>query len=436
MPVQRSSTNAQPSSGSSSHRGARLVLTCVAAILAWIPACEGFPPPSPREAPVEVDTAVVAPAPEPEPETRTATGTSTGPALDPVPPVPPNPPIAPLSPGAGLEDERNTIAVFQAAGPATVFVTQSQLVRNRYTLHVDQIPAGTGSGFVWDREGHVVTNFHVVAGGHSFAVTLWDGTTVPARLVGGDPKRDIAVLALDTAAVAKAQAERPGAEPVALTPVRLPAPEQPLVVGQKVLAIGNPFGLDHTLTTGVISALEREVPGFGGVTIRDMIQTDATINPGNSGGPLLDSAGQLIGMNTMIFSKTGSSAGIGFAVPVATIRRLVPQILEFGKPRRAGLGIEILSDTVAKRANLRGVIIDRVEPGGPAANAGLRGLSRQRGQIGLGDVIVGIDELPVGNYDDLFNALDRYEPGDTVEVKVSRAGEVFAIETTLALLDG
>ncbi|MFO7567292.1 MAG: trypsin-like peptidase domain-containing protein [Enhygromyxa sp.] len=349
-------------------------------------------------------------APEPEPEDV----------------QPAAPPITPLTPGAAIEDERNTIAVFQAAAPATVFVTQSQLVRNRFTLRVDQIPAGTGSGFIWDERGHVVTNFHVVAGGHSFSVTLYDGSVLPAKLVGGDPKRDIAVLALDPAEVRERE----------LTPVRVPESAQPLVVGQKALAIGNPFGLDHTLTTGVISALDREVVGFGGVTIRDMIQTDASINPGNSGGPLLDSAGQLIGMNTMIYSKTGASAGIGFAVPISTIRRLVPQIIQYGAPRRAGLGIEILSDMIAKKAGMRGVIIDRVTAGGPAAKAGLRGLSRAGGQIGLGDVIVGIDDHAVANYDDLFNALDLYSPGDTVAVKVLRGGEVFAIETTLALLEG
>jgi S1-C subfamily serine protease len=345
------------------------------------------------------------------------------------PPVPLPPTVrpspTPLGPGAAIEDERNTISVFETVAPATVFVTQSQLVRNRFTLSVDQIPAGTGSGFIWDAQGHIVTNFHVVAGGDSFAVTLWDGASLPARLVGGDPKRDIAVLALDRAGINQRD----------LTPVTLPPTDAPLLVGQKALAIGNPFGLDHTLTTGVISALDREVVGFGGVSIRDMIQTDASINPGNSGGPLLDSAGQLIGMNTMIFSKSGSSAGIGFAVPVATIRRLVPQIIQFGAPRRAGLGIEILSDTIARRAGLRGVIIEEVVPGGPAAKAGLRGLVRTRNQIGLGDVIVGIDDHEVVNYDDLFNALERYEPGSKVAVKVLRGGEVFAIETELVLLD-
>ncbi len=334
----------------------------------------------------------------------------------------PEPPVVlPLSPGAGIEDERNTIAVFEAAGPATVFVTQSKAVRNRFTASIDQQPAGSGSGFIWDREGHVVTNFHVVAGGESFTVTLADGKNYVGRLVGGDPKRDIAVLKIE-------------GKDRELTPLSLPPIDRPLVVGQKALAIGNPFGLDHSLTVGVISALDREVVGFGGVTIRDMIQTDASINPGNSGGPLLDSAGRLIGMNTMIFSKSGSSAGIGFAVPVSTIRRLVPQIIQFGAPRRAALGIEIVGDNIARRAGINGVAILEVQPEGPAAKAGLRGLSEEGEQVALGDVIVGIEEFAVANYDDLFNALERFEPGDSVGVKVQRAGEVFEIPVELTLL--
>jgi S1-C subfamily serine protease len=331
-------------------------------------------------------------------------------------------PIPPLSPGVGIEDERNTIAVFEAAGPATVFVTQSQAVRNRFTARVDQLPAGSGSGFIWDGEGHVVTNFHVVAQGQSFTVALDDGKIFTATLVGGDPNRDIAVLKIE-------------GKDRDLTPVSLLPPEQHLVVGQKALAIGNPFGLDHSLTVGVVSALDREVVGFGGVTIRDMIQTDASINPGNSGGPLLDSGGRLIGMNTMIFSKSGASAGIGFAVPVSTIRRLVPEIIQFGKPRRAGLGIEIVGDHIARRAGIEGVAIREVRPEGPAAKAGLHGLSVKDDQVVLGDVIVGIDDYPVENYDDLFNALDHFGPGDSVGVKVRRAGEIFVIPVELTLLE-
>jgi S1-C subfamily serine protease len=407
--------------GSPVRSNAMLSVFVLGAVLAG--ACEWTGPEAGRDDPAPALADRDDPLPESDPDLPPTPIPTSPPATPPSPP--PSALVSPVGPGAAIEDERNTISVFEAAGPATVFVTQSQLVRNRFTLSVDQIPAGTGSGFIWDTDGHVVTNFHVVAGGDSFAVTLWDGVSLPARLVGGDPKRDIAVLALD----------RTANRDTKLVAVQLPPADEPLVVGQKALAIGNPFGLDHTLTTGVISALDREVVGFGGVTIRDMIQTDASINPGNSGGPLLDSAGRLIGMNTMIYSKSGGSAGIGFAVPVSTIRRLVPQIIQYGAPRRAGLGIEILSDTIARRAGLRGVIIERVEPGSPAAEAGLRGLIRKGNQIGLGDVIVGIEDFEVENFDDLFNALERFEPGDTVRVKVLRGGEVFAIDTKLALLD-
>jgi S1-C subfamily serine protease len=421
LAVGECSTNAQgrPSTHDwSGGSGSFARMLAVLALLSSGSACER-PDAATRAEPEQVD---------PAPRSTLQPGPSPAPVPRPQPPPTAPPQVAgpnPLGPGAAIEDERNTVSVFEAAAPACVFVTQSQLVRNRFTLSVDQIPAGTGSGFIWDAQGHIVTNFHVVAGGDSFAVTLWDGTSLPARLVGGDPKRDIAVLAL----------ERGKDHGRVVTPVTLPPADEALVVGQKALAIGNPFGLDHTLTTGVISALDREVVGFGGVSIRDMIQTDASINPGNSGGPLLDSAGRLIGMNTMIFSKSGSSAGIGFALPVSTIRRLVPQLIQYGGPRRAGLGIDVLSDSIARRAGLRGVIIENVAPGGPAAKAGLRGLSRTRRQIALGDVIVGIDDYPITNYDDLFNALDRYEPGNTVKVKVLRGGEVFAIETELALLE-
>ncbi|NVB37096.1 trypsin-like peptidase domain-containing protein [Pseudenhygromyxa sp. WMMC2535] len=379
------------------------------------------PPSAPSQDPAPEQGAPPSTQPRPSPRADAQ------PAQQPAPGQPGASTLVPsLSAGAAIEDERNSISVFEAAAPATVFITQSQLVRNRFTLRVDQIPAGTGSGFIWDARGHIVTNFHVVAGGDSFSVTLFDDRTVPARFVGGDPKRDIAVLALELDADAAAE----------LTPVARPAKGQPLIVGQKTLAIGNPFGLDHTLTVGVISALDREVLGYGGVTIRNMIQTDASINPGNSGGPLLDSAGQLIGMNTMIYSKTGSSAGIGFAVPVDTITRLVPQIIEYGQPRRASLGIEVVPDRLAARAKIQGVIIEKVSPQGPAHQAGLQGLRRRGRDILLGDVIVGIDDYAVASFDDLFNALDNFEPGDSVAVKVQRAGEVFAIEAVLEVVSG
>ncbi|HMR75456.1 MAG TPA: trypsin-like peptidase domain-containing protein, partial [Polyangiaceae bacterium] len=228
-------------------------------------------------------------------------------------------PTAPALTDAQLrtEDERNTVQIFTQSSASTVFVTERRVVVDYLAGRAVEVPAGAGSGFVWDDQGHIVTNFHVIQKARKVTVTLQDQKPLPAKLVGAEPRRDIAVLKVF-------------APKDKLSPVALPPAGHPLQVGQKVLAIGNPFALDHTLTTGVVSALGREVDGIGGVTIRDMIQTDAAINPGNSGGPLLDSSGRLIGMNTMILSKSGSSAGIGFAVPVDTIRRIVPQLIKHG----------------------------------------------------------------------------------------------------------
>ncbi len=325
-------------------------------------------------------------------------------------------------PSARLESEQNTIDVFESAAPATVFVTQKRLVRD-WSMRAMEVPAGSGTGYVWDQQGHIVTNYHVVdpdgRGQTTYSVTLYNQKSYEATLVGGEPNKDIAVLKIPA----------PAAE---LTPIRVLPANHKLKVGQKTIAIGNPFGLDHTLTTGVVSAIGREVNGYGGVTIRDMIQTDASINPGNSGGPLLDSGGALIGMNTMIFSKSGSSAGIGFAVPVSTIRRIVPQIIEFGRAKRAGLGIRMLPDRYATRSGIRGVIVADVIEGSPAAKVGLRGLQRNAlGALIVGDVIVGINDHEVKDYDDLYNALDRYRIGDEVTVKLRREGKVVGIKMKL-----
>ncbi len=331
----------------------------------------------------------------------------------------------PLSAGARLEDERNTIEVFEAAAAATVYVTQKRIVRDLNMRPLEQT-TGSGTGFLWDDAGHVVTNYHVIDTGRSpgsYAVTLYNQRTYDAVFVGGEPNRDIAVLKIDA----------PKEE---LTPIRVLDSDGRIDVGQKTVAIGNPFGLDHTLTTGVVSAKGREVVGYGGITIRDMIQTDASINPGNSGGPLLDSSGRLIGMNTMIMSKTGSSAGIGFAVPVTTIRRSVPQLVEHGKIERAGIGITFLDDTVAARAGVKGVIITGVMRGSPAAAAGLVALRQTRdGRIVLGDILVGIDESSVENYDDLYNALERYKAGDSVDLKIRRGKATLSLPITLTAID-
>lgn len=327
------------------------------------------------------------------------------------------------SPRARLEAEQNVIDVFRAAAPATVFVTKKQLVRD-LSMRALEVPAGTGTGFLWDSLGHVVTNYHVVDSGRAagrYSVTLHSQKTYDAELLGGDPNKDVAVLRL-------IGCDEP------LTPLPLLPPDIKLDVGQTAIAIGNPFGLDHTLTTGVISALGREVQGYGGLTIRDMIQTDASINPGNSGGPLIDSGGYLIGMNTMIFSKSGSSAGIGFAVPVSAIRRVVPQIIASGRVEHPGIGVEPLPDAYAARAGLRGVVVMRTLPGSPAATAGIRGLTEtQRGEILLGDVIVGINEHVIEDYDDLYNAFDRYNIGDEVSLTLLRERQ--RVQVKLRLVD-
>ena len=319
------------------------------------------------------------------------------------------------------DDERNTIEIFNHAAPAVVFVTQNQTVRNWRTAREMEVPAGSGTGFIWDKSGHIVTNYHVIDGGSSLTVTLYNQKTYPARLVGGEPKKDIAVLKIDA----------PASE---LHAIQLPETGYELSVGQKTLAIGNPFGLDHTLTTGIISAIGRDQRGYGGVTIPDMIQTDASINPGNSGGPLLDSAGSLIGMNTMIYSQSGASAGIGFAVPVSTIRRIVPQIISTGKVQQIGLGISILSDAVARQNGVNGVIIRAVGEKTPAAKAGLRGLSSNAHGTYMGDIIVGIDDKTVSNYDQLYNALDSHKPGDRVNVKIRRDGNIITVPVELFVL--
>ena len=306
-------------------------------------------------------------------------------------------------------DEKSTIEVFEKFSRSVVHVTSLATRRNLMTLDVTEIPAGTGSGFVWDQQGHIVTNYHVVREGDRASVTLNDGSTYPARIIGKAPDKDIAVLKVD----APAQKLLP-----------LPVGQSGnLKVGMKVLAIGNPFGLDQTLTTGVISGLGREIKSMSGVPITDVIQTDASINPGNSGGPLLDSAGRLIGINTAIFSPSGANAGIGFAVPVDTVNAIVPQLLKHGKIARPGLGINPLSDPLADRYNIDGVVILQVAPHGAAAKAGLKGVHDENGQNVIGDVIVGIDNTAIHRLKDLYKVLDSHKVGDVVDVTVENKGE-------------
>jgi len=333
-------------------------------------------------------------------------------------------PVRPPSPGARLEDENNTVDVFRAVAPSVVFVTQKRIMNDWWAGSQVEVPAGSGSGFLWDDKGHVVTNYHVVRGSESLTVTLHGAKSFPAKIVGVEPRKDIAVLKID-------------APKDVLVAIQVAPAKAPLEVGQKAIAIGNPFGLDHTLTTGVISAVGRQVEGAGGVTIKDMIQTDAAINPGNSGGPLLDSSGRVIGMNTMIYSRSGQSAGIGFAVPADTISRVVPQIIATGHAEQVGMGINIdPAGRLERRMRLRGVAILAVKEGGPAARAGFVGLKQEAGNLILGDVIIEIDGQPIADYDALYNLLDTRKPGDKVKVTVRRGTDKVTGIVELVLLEG
>ena len=338
-----------------------------------------------------------------------------------VPPPKPAAPIVPLTPGARTEDEANTISIFKAAGASAAFVTQTRAVFDYFAGRVE-VPAGSGSGFVWDEAGHVVTNYHVVHEAQSLTVTLQDHSSHDAKVVGIEPRKDIAVLKID-------------APKDKLHPISKPQLGELIEVGQKTIAIGNPFGLDQTLTVGVVSALGRQVDGIGGVTIRDMIQTDAAINPGNSGGPLLDSQGRLLGMNTAIYSKSGTSAGVGFAVPANTILRVVPQIIRTGHAEQVGLGVRVDNDQrIERRLGVEGVAIISVQKGSPAEAAGLKGMTLARDGIVPGDIIVGINNERIKSYDDLYNELDKYHAGDKVNVRVLRGKDVVTLPIALVVV--
>jgi S1-C subfamily serine protease len=316
------------------------------------------------------------------------------------------------------EDERNTIEIVRKTKNSVVYIINLQYVRDFFYSSDQPVPQGSGSGFVWDDRGHIVTNFHVIEDGVKFMVSLPNQKQVEAKLVGREQNKDIAVLQL-------------GENVPDLTPLSV-GTSGGLQVGQKVIAIGNPFGFDHTVTKGIVSALGRSMLGAGGVTIRDMIQTDASINPGNSGGPLLDSAGELIGMNTMIAGPSGTSIGVGFAVPVDTIKKIVPQIIQFGKVTGPGLGVQFVNDEYVRRAGVRGAVILEVPRDSQAYDAGLRGLSRDsRGRLFIGDIIVGIDGTKISSYDDLYNTLDNHKIGDTVELTVEQDGKTRKVRFTL-----
>ncbi len=323
--------------------------------------------------------------------------------------------------GELAQDETATIDLFKASTPSVVYITTLRRTRDFRSRSVFDMPAGTGSGFLWDDAGHVVTNFHVIQGATGADVTLSNHETYPATLVGAAPGYDLALL--------KINAPRSKLRPIPI------GTSGDLQVGQKVFAIGNPFGLDQTLTTGVVSALGRTIQSVSGRAIEDVVQTDAAINPGNSGGPLLDSAGRLVGVNTAIYSPSGTSSGIGFAVPVDTVNRIIPQLLAEGKVSRPYLGAQVsdaMSEAVAAQRGVQGVLVVSVEPDSPAEEAGLRGVTESpNGGIVLGDIIQQAAGKPVRKVDELFAVLERHKPGQTIMLQVVRDGRRRDVNLTL-----
>ncbi len=307
-------------------------------------------------------------------------------------------------------DEAATIELFEKARESVVFITTREQVQDLWTRNIFSVPRGTGSGFLWDDAGHVVTNFHVIQGASEAWVRLADGRQLRASLVGASPAHDLAVLRIGLGQ------QRPAPIPL--------GESHDLRVGQKVFAIGNPFGLDWTLTTGIVSALDRSLTTDAGTAMEHLIQTDAAINPGNSGGPLLDSAGRLIGINTAIYSPSGAYAGIGFAVPVDTVNRVVPQLIRHGRYLRPALGIranEELNQRLTQALGVEGVVILGVAPGSAAEAAGLLGASiTPNGEIVPGDIIVAVEDKPVASVNALLRRLDEFKIGDTLHLTLLR----------------
>lgn len=315
-------------------------------------------------------------------------------------------------------DEQATIELFSELSPSVVHITSVAQLQNRFTLDVEAYKAGSGSGFIWDTRGHIVTNLHVIENAQDAVVTLYDNTNFTADLVGYDKTHDLAVLKI-TAPAGK------------LAPIALGESDN-LQVGQKVFAIGSPYEFDLTLTTGVISGLNRRVPTTSDRKIHGAIQTDAAINPGNSGGPLLDSAGRLIGVNTAIFSESGGSHGIGFAIPVDVVNIIVPDIIQDGEVSRPWLGVIVRGNLVIGNQRLPGVMVEQVYPNGPADRAGILALRRgEEFEILLGDLIVAIDDDEVKSVRDLLALVSEHTIGETIEVSIIRGGRPLKIEAQL-----
>ncbi len=316
-------------------------------------------------------------------------------------------------------EEEVTIEVFNKVSPSVAFIKNASLQRDWFSSHVYEIPQGAGSGFVWDEEGHIVTNFHVIYQANKIEVILSDQQSYNAKVVGIAPNHDLAVL--------KVEASKELLNPIPI------GYSKDLKVGQRALSIGNPFGLDYSLTTGVISALGRSMRSIGGRKIHDVIQTDAAINPGNSGGPLLDSSGNLIGVSTLIYSPSGASAGVGFAIPVSTVKRVIPQLIKYGKVKRAGLGVVLVNDSYRKRIGVKGAMILEIQKGSAAEWAGLKPTQRNSaGRIILGDVIIRADKQRINNNEDLIDYIDgNKKVGDEVNLRFMRGKKEFG--TTIIL---
>jgi S1-C subfamily serine protease len=308
------------------------------------------------------------------------------------------------------EDESNSIEIYQKASPAVVHVTNTALRRSIFSRNIQEIPRGAGTGFVWDDNGLIVTNYHVIHGANRLLIELHDRSEWEAQVIGVAPEKDLAVLRIE-------------APEELLFPLPV-GDSSELEVGRKVLAIGNPFGLDTTLTTGVVSAVGREIEAPNNRKIRNVIQTDAAINPGNSGGPLLNSLGQLVGVNTAIYSPSGASAGIGFAIPVNTVREVIPQLISYGRLYRPIIGVELASDGWSRRYRIDGLAVVRVFPGLPAEQAGMSGAwKNSRGEIVLGDIITGVDDQPIRSNDDYLSFMEKKRPGDEVVISAELNGK-------------
>jgi S1-C subfamily serine protease len=311
--------------------------------------------------------------------------------------------------------EKKTINLFEKSAPSVCFITTSNVRRDFFSRNIMEVPRGTGSGFVWDKNGHIVTNYHVIQGADKAQVTLADHTSWEAKLVGVAPEKDLAILKIEV----------PGNKLPSL-PI---GSSENLKVGQSVMAIGNPFGLDQTLTTGIVSALGREIESVEGTPIRGAIQTDAAINPGNSGGPLLDSSGRLIGVNTAIYSPSGASAGIGFSIPVDVVKWVVPELIAYGKIKRPTMGIEFARPL----RDITGALVYDIVEGGPAEAAGIRPTMVDRyGRVRLGDIIIGLEEEKINSTNDLTLALENFEAGDLINLIVLRDEQQVQVKLKLA----